>query len=633
MICAGLLVLLVAGRAVVRDVSDYAAHDRSSRAGLALEASLRAMEILSIERGPSFVLLNSAGTTDRQPLTAARIAASKALDLLNAHLVELVDSEDTPANGTVALLNGARDAIVAAWLDSHRLLDDGIAPGKSTLDVAQAYASAEVGVQRRFVPLLNGLQARMASGAADSAAVIQIARYAADLRELAGIQATLVTPAMAEKRAFTAYELQAAERTQGEIDRLYTQIDAAIDYVGNPPALDDAWHLAQVGYFTKGRALIDQALASGAQDGRFPLTLPEFVGQFTPALPTLIGLRNAAASAAISVATRSRDLSRNRVVMSVCVLVLVLVAVSGLMVFFTHRVVTPLIELTAKVGRLAGGDRAVTFETAIRQDEIGGLAQAMEMFRNALVANEVLQQQLLQSQKMQAIGTMAGGVAHELNNLLQPILILSEFLGDSLAEGDLDSQENLAVIIDSAKRARDIVGNIVTFARKSTSTMVTLDMTQEILAANPLLHSLLPTTINLNMKTPDEPCFVTVNRNELLQVLTNLVINASHAMNQRGTVRIDLSHIQITESEAAALQVACGRYANLSVIDTGCGIDAALRDRIFEPFFTTKPAGKGTGLGLSVAYGIVRAWKGALRVDSEVGRGTTLSILIPLLPY
>jgi len=116
-----------------------------------------------------------------------------------------------------------------------------------------------------------------------------------------------------------------------------------------------------------------------------------------------------------------------------------------------------------------------------------------------------------------------------------------------------------------------------------------------------------------------------------MQVVSNLVINASHAMNQCGSVQIALQHTQIAESEAAELQVAAGNYADLSVTDTGSGIEPRLLERIFEPFFTTKPAGQGTGLGLSVAYGIVRAWNGAMRVHSDIGRGTKFSVLVPIL--
>jgi signal transduction histidine kinase len=310
-----------------------------------------------------------------------------------------------------------------------------------------------------------------------------------------------------------------------------------------------------------------------------------------------------------------------------------------------------LTELAFKIVALANGNRDIEIGMTDRQDEVGDLARAMRVFHDALIereqlaaelrlqiaerinaeaAREDLQDQLLRSKKMEAIGTMAGGVAHELNNLLQPILMLAEVLVDQFPEEDQGSREDLATIIDHAERARHIVGSIVTFARKKTVDVGSLDVAQEMRGANALLRSLVPDSIDIDNQVAEGPCLVMANRTELMQVVTNLVINASQAMNQHGSVLIALAQTEIAASEAADLHVVPGNYADLSVTDTGSGIEAGLLDRIFEPFFTTKPAGQGTGLGLSVAYGIVRAWKGAMRVHSEVGRGTKFSVLVPM---
>jgi signal transduction histidine kinase len=189
----------------------------------------------------------------------------------------------------------------------------------------------------------------------------------------------------------------------------------------------------------------------------------------------------------------------------------------------------------------------------------------------------------------------------------------------------------MALIIDHAERARHIVGSIVTFARKKAADVGALDVAKEIRTAGALLRSLVPATVIIDKQIAPETCMVMANRTELIQIVTNLLINASHAMNQSGSVRIGLERKHLDASEAAELNVEPGDYADLSVSDSGSGIEPGLLERIFEPFFTTKPAGQGTGLGLSVAYGIVRAWKGAMRVRSEVGRGTTFSVLVPAL--
>ena len=273
-----------------------------------------------------------------------------------------------------------------------------------------------------------------------------------------------------------------------------------------------------------------------------------------------------------------------------------------------------------------GGGWVATFEDITESRR----AEAERVKAEALRAD--LQEQLLRSQKMEAIGTMAGGVAHELNNLLQPILMLAEVLADQIPEQDHGSRQDIATIIDHAERARYIVGSIVTFARKGAADVGTLDVAHEMRAADALLRSLVPATVNIDKRIQAGSCMVTANRTELMQVVSNLVINASHAMNQCGSVQIALQHTEIAESEAAELQVAPGNYADLSVTDTGSGIEPGLLERIFEPFFTTKPAGQGTGLGLSVAYGIVRAWNGAMRVHSDIGHGTKFSVLVPILP-
>ena len=215
----------------------------------------------------------------------------------------------------------------------------------------------------------------MAAGAADAATTVQIARYAGDLRELAGLQVSLVTPAISEKRSFTPRELSAADRLQGEIDRLRTQIDAAIGYVGNPPALADAWRAAQAGYFTRGRAVIDPMLASGADHGNYPTKLTEFIPIVTSELRSLLALRDVANTAAIQAATRKvqRCLVQRRRVGTE--LIMVVAAVVGLAAWFRRRVVVPLVGLTSKMEQLASGRRDIEIGLTDRRDEVGGLAR------------------------------------------------------------------------------------------------------------------------------------------------------------------------------------------------------------------------------------------------------------------
>jgi signal transduction histidine kinase len=562
---------------------------------------------------------------------AARAATLAAGDQLHRRVAALADLGDMPAVARVDVLGIVLHGFDDAYIATRRQIDDGLAKPWAERDpgLTQSFAVAQVSLQQRLVPLLDGLQARVAIKAPDAAAILQVARYAADLREIAGLQASVITAAIAEARPFTVAESLAAQRTEGQIDLLRGRVDAAIEYVGNPPALVEARQLAAAGYFTRGRAAIDQMLASGSIDGRYPIKLPDFIHTIAGELPSLMALRDSAANAALAEAARSRDEARSNLVLSVAILVTVVAVVVGLGVYITRGVVVPMLGLTAKIERLAAGDRDVTIDSTNRKDEIGGLTHAMRVFHDALVEIETLQGQLLQSHKMEAIGTMAGGVAHELNNLLQPILMLCEPLADSLAPDDLAARADLATIVQNAEQSRDIVKSVVTIARKTSSAVETLDIGKEIRTAGALVRGLLPDGVTLDATFAKAPCPALVNRTELIQVLSNLVVNAAQAMASQGIVRVVVEPAVISEGEAAALQILPGRYASLSVIDSGCGIEPAVRHRIFEPFFTTKPA--GTGLGLSVANGIVRAWKGAMRVDSTVGRGSTFSVLMPMV--
>jgi len=237
-------------------------------------------------------------------------------------------------------------------------------------------------------------------------------------------------------------------------------------------------------------------------------------------------------------------------------------------------------------------------------------------------------------QKLAALGQLAGGVAHEINNLLQPAIIFPEMIAERLPETDIESREDLASILDSARKARDVVKNILRYARKEELVLEPLDMIAEVEAALAFLRDLLPRTVAFEVSIGDGSCrpMVEANKTQLTQVLTNLCVNATHAMQDRGTIAIAIAQCAPDQAEAARLEIEPGRaYMSLAVRDTGCGMDAETQARVFEPFFTTKPVGHGTGLGLSVAYGILRSWGGAIAVTSAPGQGATFTLYIPTI--
>jgi PAS domain S-box-containing protein len=234
--------------------------------------------------------------------------------------------------------------------------------------------------------------------------------------------------------------------------------------------------------------------------------------------------------------------------------------------------------------------------------------------------------------KLAALGQLAGGVAHEINNLLQPGLSLPEMVIDRLPPDDTESRESLECIVDSARKMREIVRDVLLFARNEQPRLSPFDLVTEIRAALRFVGGLIAPTVSVREVDLEAHLGrqVAVNKTQLTQVLTNLVVNAAQATTGTGSVSISVARTDPTPEAAATLGIEAGRaYLAVSVTDTGSGMDQATQARIFDPFFTTKPIGQGTGLGLSVVYGILRSWQGAITVRSALGEGTTFVLYIP----
>lgn len=239
---------------------------------------------------------------------------------------------------------------------------------------------------------------------------------------------------------------------------------------------------------------------------------------------------------------------------------------------------------------------------------------------------------MLQSQKMEALGQLSGGVAHEINNLLQPIIALSE-LGMNIAQSDpVKVQRYLDVIGNSGRKARDIVRQVLTFARRDTPDVASHAIAPLISGALDLAQSGLPPGIALTRYITTGETRAVVNPTQLSQVVLNLIRNAADATDGRGEIKVSLAAVEIDEIEAGRLDIKPGAWLLLVVADRGCGMDHYTVSRIFEPFFTTKPVGSGTGLGLSVVYSVVTGWGGSVRIESEVDKGTSAMVYIPVDP-
>lgn len=239
--------------------------------------------------------------------------------------------------------------------------------------------------------------------------------------------------------------------------------------------------------------------------------------------------------------------------------------------------------------------------------------------------------QLQQAQKMEAIGTLAGGIAHDFNNILFPIVGYTEMLMADLPE-DSHLRSSLDEIFTGSMRARDLVQQILTFSRQGIGELQPMKMQLIVKEALKLIRSSIPKSIEIKQIIQQECGLIKADPTQIHQILMNLTTNAYHAMEETGgTIDVKVQEVTLAGNEWAGDNIQPGQYALLSVSDTGCGIPKAHMDKIFDPYFTTKGENKGTGLGLSIIYGIVKKYNGEINVYSEVGKGTTFNIYLPLI--
>jgi len=262
---------------------------------------------------------------------------------------------------------------------------------------------------------------------------------------------------------------------------------------------------------------------------------------------------------------------------------------------------------------------------------IAAIFRDMTEHRKAAIEKSDFESRLHQMQKMEAIGTLAGGVAHDFNNILMAIMGFAELSMKHVKKGE-PLHRNIGHILESCYRARDLVSELLSMSYKGEKKLEPLNLIPVIEDTIKLIRATLPSTVSIGFMNNAEFDTVLSDRTQISQIILNLCTNAAHAMPAMdGEIKINVANINVDAEYASSHpDLNKGAYFLLQVIDDGSGIDPSILGRIFEPFFTTKERGKGTGLGLSVIHGIVKGHRGAIYVDSIPGEGTTFEIYLPV---
>ena len=249
---------------------------------------------------------------------------------------------------------------------------------------------------------------------------------------------------------------------------------------------------------------------------------------------------------------------------------------------------------------------------------------ALSALRKEIEERQLAQDMLRQAQKMEAVGQLTGGVAHDFNNLLTAILMSLDRAGRQSKNADQDLKRSLHTATAAAERAAALTNQMLAFARKQPLKPMSVGVNELVSDLAPLLENALGEHGTLALDLDPQVGNVWIDRNQLEQALLNLALNARDAMENRGVMTVTTHTIDMGRGGEKVLGAA------IEVADSGCGMSEEVKARAFDPFFTTKPIGKGTGLGLSQVYGFVRQSGGVVQLDSNLGRGTRISIQIPV---
>lgn len=284
-------------------------------------------------------------------------------------------------------------------------------------------------------------------------------------------------------------------------------------------------------------------------------------------------------------------------------------------------------EASAWKHRTASG-RSFEVEIAVHEIQFEGQTAHLAVLVD-ITGRRHLEEQLRQTQKMEAVGMLAGGVAHDFNNLLTIITGYSQIILNTLQEGD-PNRHSAEQILKAGERAAMLTKQLLTFSRRQALQPKVLDLSNVVSGLSVMLERLIGEDIELHLSAGQDLGQVSADPGQIEQVIMNLVVNARDAMPDGGILTVETANADVDESPGSQRAgVKSGSYVRLTVRDTGHGMDAAVKARLFEPFFTTKEQEKGTGLGLSTVFGIVKHCGGSVEVASEPDEGTAVTVYLP----
>lgn len=289
----------------------------------------------------------------------------------------------------------------------------------------------------------------------------------------------------------------------------------------------------------------------------------------------------------------------------------------------------PIAELDTQSVRSNGQPLYLNWRIARRQTHYFAVARDITLYKQRQEALDQVRSQLQQSQKMEAVGQLTGGLAHDFNNLLTVITGSLDMLEQRIAQGKQgDLQRYVGLARNASGRAASLTHRLLAYARRQTLASTVVDPALLIQEMKELISRTLTPRIELEVLAPQNTILCFCDAHQLENAVLNLCINARDAMPQGGRLQVEISQVHVEPAHATATLNA-GDYARVRVTDTGVGMPPSVLERAFDPFFTTKPLGSGTGLGLSMVYGFARQSSGEAQIESVVGKGTTVNLFLP----